>query len=401
MGYRGNLHVGQSLEAQAELKYLSAAKFKLISPQSSKPNMAIVQDSLLGAYRMTKGVKKISKGQFFNIAMVLPQSPCSKYKTSNFDLSTMMTSDEILDRIQHIRRIMKEKGKAVQCYTGHGLISLFLPDDFNYEKKNDTNPNEPTVKIWRGVMYEGTIDKSIVGATQNAIHQVLNKEYGPDTAAHFIDCIQFATTQYLLIEGFSIGLGDCLISQDKNENGVTKEDEIRDVVQKCYIEAEGIKETITHPAIREIKINAALNKAKDIGLRIAKETLTNNNGFVSTVNSGSKGDYFNICQVIGLLAQQNLKGQRIPLVLNNGKRSLPHYPFGELSPEMEYESRGFIDRGFLRGLNPRQFYFHAMTGREGVCDKIVSLTAGCLFGVTKWGKQCYLLVMLITWQDSL
>ena len=224
--------MGQSLEAQAELKYLSAAKFKLISPQSSKPNMAIVQDSLLGAYRMTKGVKKISKGQFFNIAMVLPQSPCSKYKTSNFNSSTMMTSDEILDRIQHIRRIMKEKGKSVQCYTGHGLISLFLPDDFNYEKKNDTNPNEPTVKIWRGVMYEGTIDKSIVGATQNAIHQVLNKEYGADTAAHFIDCIQFATSQYLLIDGFSIGLGDCLISQDKNENGVTKEDEIRDVIQK-------------------------------------------------------------------------------------------------------------------------------------------------------------------------
>jgi len=35
---------------------------------------------------------------------------------------------------------------------------------------------------------------------------------------------------------------------------------------------------------------------------------------------------------------------------------------------MEYESRGFISKGFLRGLNPRQFYFHAMSGREGVCD---------------------------------
>jgi DNA-directed RNA polymerase II subunit RPB1 len=217
-------------------------------------------------------------------------------------------------------------------------------------------------------MYEGTIDKAIVGATQNAIHQVLNKEYGADTAAHFIDCIQFATSQYLLIDGFSIGLGDCLISQDKNENGVTKEDEIRDVIQKCYIEAEGIKEATTHPVIREIKINAALSKAKDIGLRIAKDALTSDNNFVSTVNSGSKGDYFNICQVTGLLGQQNLKGQRVPLVLNNGKRSLPHYPFGDLSPEMEYESRGFIERGFLRGLNPRQFYFHAMSGREGVCD---------------------------------
>lgn len=168
------------------------------------------------------------------------------------------------------------------------LISLFLPEDFNYEKKNDANPNEPTVKIWRGVMYEGTIDKTIIGSAHNCIHQVLNKEYGQDTAAHFIDCIQFATNNYLLIDAFSIGLGDCLISQQKNDNGITKEDEIRDVIQKCYIEAEGLKETITHPAIREIKINAALNKAKDIGLRIAKETLTNNNGFVSTVNSGSR-----------------------------------------------------------------------------------------------------------------
>ena len=54
--------------------------------------------------------------------------------------------------------------------------------------------------------------------------------------------------------------------------------------------------------------------------------------------------------------------------MNHGKRSLPHYPFGVLPIEMEYESRGFIDRGFLKGLNPRQFFFHAMSGREGVCD---------------------------------
>jgi DNA-directed RNA polymerase II subunit RPB1 len=35
---------------------------------------------------------------------------------------------------------------------------------------------------------------------------------------------------------------------------------------------------------------------------------------------------------------------------------------------MKYESRGFIASSFLRGLNPRQFYFHAMSGREGICD---------------------------------
>ena len=346
---------------------LSAAQWNIISAQSSKPNMAIVQDSLLGAYRMTQGTKKLTKGQFFDIAMKIPRAPYSEHKSEDCE-GGMMSAKEIMDRIQHIRKVLKEKGKKVQCYNGKGLVSLFLPDDLIYEKTNDKDPNEPTVKIWRGVMYEGTLDKTVLGSSHNALHQVIHKEYGSEAAAHFIDCIQFSTNNYLLVDGFSVGLGDCLISQDVNKEGITKEDEIRDAVSKCYIEAEGIKQTTQHEGIREIRINAAMNKAKDIGLRIAKEALESGNGFLSTVNSGSKGDFFNIAQITGLLGQQNLKGRRVPLQMNHGKRSLPHYPFGDLTPEMEYESRGFIDRGFLIGLNPRQFYFHAMSGREGICD---------------------------------
>jgi DNA-directed RNA polymerase beta' subunit len=368
--------VAQTLEAQAELKLISATKWNMISAQSSKPNMAIVQDSLLGAYRMTQGTKKLSKGQFFDIAMKLARPPwlsSGELEGARSDLSNdMMSTQEILDRMQHIRRIMKEKGKKVQCFTGHGLISLFLPSDFNYEQRNDKNKDEPYVRIYKGVMYEGTLDKSNLGSAHNALHQVIHKEYGEDAAAYFIDCIQFVTNNYLLIDGFSVGLGDCLISQGTNEDGVTKEEQIRDVIQKCYVEAEGVKQTTVHPGIREIRITAALNKAKDIGLRIAKDALSPDNNFLSTVNSGSKGDFFNIAQITGLLGQQNLKGRRVPLQLNHGKRSLPHYPFGDLPPELEYESRGFIDCGFLRGLNPKQFYFHAMSGREGVCDREVT-----------------------------
>ena len=358
-----NIHVPQTLEAQAELKYLCAAQFNMISPQSSKPNIAIVQDSLLGAYRMTQGTKKITKGQFFDIAMKLPRSPWSKDKSYSF-----MPSSEIMTRIKHIENILRQKGKEPVVYSGRGLLSLFLPDDFNYEKKNDKHENEPFVRIYRGVLYEGTIDKNIIGSSQNAIHQILHKEYGVDVASYFIDCIQFVANNYLLIDGFTVGLGDCFISKEINEQGINKTQEIRDVIQKCYMEAELVQKTTNHPGIREVKINGSLSKAKDIGLSIAKNGLSKDNNFLSTVHSGSKGDFFNISQIAGLLGQQNLKGNRIPLFLNNGQRSLPHYPFGKMSLEMEYESRGFIDRGFLHGLNPRQFYFHAMSGREGVCD---------------------------------
>ena len=39
-----------------------------------------------------------------------------------------------------------------------------------------------------------------------------------------------------------------------------------------------------------------------------------------------------------------------------------------MTKEQEYESKGFIASSFIGGLNPREFYFHAMSGREGICD---------------------------------
>ena len=342
-----NIHIAQSVEAQTELRLLSASKYKIISAQGSKPNFCIVQDSLLGAYRMTLGIQPVRKDQFYDISLKLGYN-----------------IDKILKKIQHIRKVLKEKGKKVQCFNGKGLISLVLPDDLFYEKKNNSDPNEPVLKIYKGVLYEGTLDKSVLGATTNSLIQIINKEYGPDETMDFIDGVQFITNNWLLITGFSVGIEDCLVKGEKQQ------DKIADVIKKCYIEAEGIKTTTTHPGIREVRITGTLSKAKDIGLKIAKDSLEKSNNFLSTVNSGSKGDFFNIAQVTGLLGQQNLMGKRVNPVLNNGKRTLPHYPMENLELEMEYESRGFISSSFIKGLNPKEFYFHAGSGREGCTDKL-------------------------------
>ena len=351
MGYSRNIHVAQSLTAQAELKFLASSKNNIISAQSSKPNVGIVQDSLLGAYRMTLNTQKLTKSQFYNIAIKLE-----------------LTDEQIQEKLRVMQIVYKKMGRKAPLYTGHGLVSLILPDTLIYEKKNCANPKEPVVKIYRGIMYEGTLDKNVVGARHNSLIQVIHKEYGKDAASDFIDHIQFATNNWLLVSGFSIGLGDCLIKGEGKDDAEKKKQEIKDYVHKCFMEAEAIKTTTTHSGIREMRVNATLNKAKDVGLRIAKESMAKDNSFLSTVTSGSKGDFVNIAQVSGLLGQQNLKGQRIPLMMNHGRRSLVHYPFEDLTPEMEYESRGFITSSFKEGLNPREFYFHAMSGREGVCD---------------------------------
>ena len=203
-----NIHVPQTLESQAELKMISAAQWNIVSAQSSKPNIAIVQDSLLGAYRMTLGFQRISKSNFFNIT------------------EKLKLKDSILERIEHIKNIFKQKGKNVPCFSGQGLISTFLPKDLIYERKNDANPNEPIVKIYRGVLYAGTFNKDTLGSSHNSLIHLINKEYSPEDAAYFVDCIQFVTNAWNLEKGFTVGLGDCLVANPQ------KQEEIQDVIKK-------------------------------------------------------------------------------------------------------------------------------------------------------------------------
>ena len=340
-----NIHVPASLESEAELRLLSASKYKIISVQSSKPNFNICQDSLLGAYRMTLGTQNVPKDLFTNIA---------------YNIGVPI--DRMNRKIQLIRRVLKDNNKKVQSFNGKGLVSLILPDDLFYTYRNNANPLEPVVKIFRGVLFEGTLDKNTLGSVHNSLIQIIHKDYGADKAAEFIDSIIFLTNQWLLHDGFSIGLDDCMVQ------GEDKVQEINHVISSCYIEAEGIKQTTHNPVIREARITGALSKAKDMGLKIAKNALHPSNNFISTVKSGAKGDFFNIAQITGLLGQQNVSGKRVQYTLNNGGRSLPHYPVGKLEIDKEYESHGFIDSSFIKGLNPKQYYFHSMSGRESTCD---------------------------------
>ena len=344
-----NVHVPQSEESRAELIGLSATEHNITSAGASKPNIKIVQDSLLGSFLMTKENLPITKSQFFDISM------CGTIKGREGCLWSP-------ERVKTIRKVLGMMGKKQDVYNGRGLISLILPENFIYEKKNDADPTEPIVKIYRGVLYEGAFDKNVLGSSHNSIIQVIDKEYGSTVASEFISNIQFITNNWLLVNGFSIGLDDCLITSPES---VVK---IQDKISRCYVEADGIESTTHDPIIREIRITAALSKAKDIGMKISKDSMSLKNNFLSTVGSGSKGDPFNIAQLTGLLGQQNLLGQRVSHVINHGKRTLPHYPFGKLDKDTEYESRGFVKHSFIEGLNPQEYYYHAMSGREGISD---------------------------------
>lgn len=264
-------------------------------------------------------------------------------------------------RLAELNKIRRQH-KMKQPYDGRLVLSMLFPKDLYYRCENKVHPTEPVFEIKAGAIISGGIDKKLLNKGTNSLIHIIHKEYGLNVATNFINNIQFVTNQWLLIHGFTIGLDDCMVTSDESVAS------IQATLNQCYTEAQGIEKSTHNPGIREVRVTAALSKAKDIGMRIAKDAMKDHNHFLATVNSGAKGDYFNIAQITGLLGQQNIKGRRITPLLNNGTRTLPHYPMDKLSEKQKYESLGFIKHSFIRGLNPQECYFHAMSGREGVCD---------------------------------
>lgn len=318
-GDEGNLFTQDALESKAELMYVSNVNNNILSWQYTKSEIVIVQDSLLAAYLMTRKPRRLRRDQFFNLLMYVDST------RSVIDYNNNMTTRD--------------------------LFAYIIPHNFSFNWPNG-------LRVHNGRIIDGYLDKSVLKSGRYSIVRLLYLEYGKNVAAKFVDNVQFLTNAWLETEPFSIGIGDCVRNSNHN----------LDIIHKYFLEAENASRYTDNALIRESRINRALNKAKDIGLRLSKESLDASNKFIDTISSGSKGDYFNIAQITGLLGQQNLKGNRPKAMLDNRTRTLIHYPHVIVDSKRLFESRGFITSSFIGGMNAKEMFFHAMTGREGMIN---------------------------------
>ena len=195
------MFVEETMEARAELEHNSNAIYNILSAQSNKPEMVIVQDSLLGAYKMTEKTQFMSKAHFMK---------CLMHIEHNYDYG---------QRLQQIRDIRNEP----DVYTAHALFGFLFPPNFHIDY--------PNLKIQHGVVTSGFFDKSTLKGSKESLIRVLCMEYGVDVTARFIDNIQFLTNGWLELNPFSVGIQDCLIGDPQ------KKEEIKNITQKYFLEA--------------------------------------------------------------------------------------------------------------------------------------------------------------------
>lgn len=361
-----NLHVPQTEMSRIEAMLLSSVGQNLTNGKDSGVTISICQDTVTGGYRATKKIHYIEKSDFYQIINQI-----------DWDMKY------IVDKMKHIKNVYKKNGKSGKMlYSGHGLFSMLLPSDLEITYKRD---NDGNAIITEGVLISGYIDKSLVGKKQNSLIQILTIYYSSQMAEEFATNYQVIIDHWNLLIGFSVGIRDCF-SKDKLSIGDLDNYEGQAIIQaekernKCFIEARMIIDNEKNPRLREVKINNILNKANSIGEKIAKESLDPENAFIDMIKPGAKGNWVNIAQIITGLGQQNVNGERIPRGFKG--RTLPHchrtnsdithIDMDEIiALNHLFEDRGFVCNSLLKGLNPKEFFFHAMGGRVGIIDTAV------------------------------
>ncbi|MCS6767440.1 MAG: DNA-directed RNA polymerase subunit A' [Candidatus Nitrosocaldus sp.] len=354
-----NLHVPQSVEARAEAKILMQVHDQLISPRYGGPIIGGIRDFITAAYLLTKDDTLLSKEEFVNLAFIGGVKQ---------NLSDLLASDG--------------NGSSANggdgdgsTYTGKQLFSLLLPKDFNYTlvskwMKSAKTSKQPDVIIKNGRLMSGVIDKASIGAEEpDSILHRLAKDYGTSFARSFLDSLFRMLTHFITHYGFSYGYDDLLLPEEarKEIEGIVKGayEKVYDLIRQYR---EGTLQPIrglSPEETLELQIVNELSRARDRAGRTADRSLPDNNAGVIMASTGARGSTLNIGQMTAILGQQSIRGKRIERGYQ--RRVLPHFLPDDTNPD----ARGFVKSNFRDGLNPLEFFFHAMGGREGLVDTAV------------------------------
>jgi len=326
-----NLHILQTEEARAEAEILMEVQTQLISPGYGLSVIGCMQDSISGNYLLTKQLE-------------LPR-------------------EEAVDLLINagVTDLSRLPDKAI--VNGKEIFSVVIPEDFNFNGKSKSGDE---VVIKKGNLEKGVMDVANLGGGAGLMLRNIHKTYGADKTVDILQKFFMLGTEVLTRHGFTTSISDTdlpenakkmiedtLVQAEKNIEALIKS------FKKNQLEAfpgRNVRETL------ELKILETLNKARNKCGGIVQQYANKDTHTIIMADSGARGKPINLAQMAAVVGQQAMRGKRIEKGFSG--RTLACFLAGDLSPE----AHGFIRRGFKHGLNPKEFFFGAITGRDSLMD---------------------------------
>lgn len=336
-----NLHMPQDPESEAELRYLAAVPYNIVSPANNKPIIGIYQDSLLGSYQFTRQDIMFGPREAMNLLMMFNR-----------------VNEPLLNSK------LRDNGKV----SSFDILTQIMPP-LSMKYSYDDGKQSKVFEIHNGHYIRGQLNKSILGdASKGILHRICN-DYGNRKSADFIDDLQNIITEYMKTSSFSVGISDLVVSKPNREKIKheihVKEDDVKNLIDQIRIGVFDNDTGRSNDSEFEIRVKNITSQALNEAEKVVRDNPTPNNRFITMLKAGSKGNETNITSMMACLGQQEVDGKRIPYGFDS--RTLPH--FNKFDDGMT--ARGFVQSSYIEGLTPQELFFHAMAGRIGLIDTAV------------------------------
>ncbi len=350
-----NLHVIQTEEARAEARMLMEVQEHILSPRVGGPLIGCIHDHISGSYYLTR------TGSYYNRWQAE-----QKLKYSNLDTK--------------LPRPAKTEG-GVRYWSGKQLFSKALPKDLNMrfkakicqkceECKEEECDREAFVVIENGELKKGVIDAAAIGAYfEGRILDEITRNYGPDRARQFLDEVTRLAVHVVSRKGYTISIDDYDIPEEAREgiaevleNGEQEVDRLVEAYNEGELEhlpGKTLEETL------EMRIMEILSKARNRAGEIAERYLGMERNTVAMAKTGARANMLDLTQITACIGPQAVRGKRLHRGYSN--RSLSHFGANDFGAR----ARGFVKSSYKDGLDPLEFFFHAMSGREGLVDTAI------------------------------
>ncbi|EAS34612.3 DNA-directed RNA polymerase III largest subunit [Coccidioides immitis RS] len=358
-----NLHVPQTEEARAEAMELMGVKNNLATPKNGEPIIAAIQDFITAAYLLSSKDNFYDRGSFTQTCGYMLQ-PGTK-----FDLPPpAVLKPQMLWTGKQVFNVLMRPSKESPV-----LVNLDAAcREFRAPKgtPRDLDPNDGWLCIRNSEIMCGVMDKSTIGSgKKDSVFYVMLRDFGPQVAAEAMNRLSRLSARWFTNIGFSIGItdvypGDSLLQAKKQ------------LVEEAYAQCDALIQLFKAGKLEkapggdeqqnmESQISGILSKVRQQAGEQCIAELSKWNSPLIMATSGSKGSTINVAQMIALVGQQIIAGQRVQDGFQD--RTLPHFPKYARQPP----AKGFVRNSFFSGLIPSEFFFHAISGREGLIDTAV------------------------------
>ena len=358
-----NVHVPQTEEARAEALELMGVKHNLATPRNGEPIIAAIQDFITGAYILSSKDKFYDRKTFANICSYMVEG------IEQIDLPPpAIIKPVMLWTGKQIFNVLLRPNKS--CNVRINLDAPCREYRSNPATPRDLNDKDSWLCIRNSEIMCGVMDKSTIGVgKKESVFFSILRDFGDDAALGAMNRLARLISRYLTGQAFSIGIGDVQpgekLTQLKQlliEQAYTECD---DLIQK---RGEGILKKsggANEDQTLENKISGILSRVRQQAGEHCFSELNKLNSAMLMATCASKGSAINVAQMVAVVGQQIINQERVQEGFQD--RTLPHFPKYARQPP----SKGFVRNSFYTGLSPNEFFFHAMSGREGLVDTAV------------------------------